>query len=177
VDGIFRVLQLASAAVYSLSHGLNDAQKTMGIIALLLASVPGLAGYATHDGNPASTEMAWWIILSCHAAIALGTYAGGWKVIQTLGHRVTKLQPVGGFCAETGGGATILALSHFGIPVSTTHTITGAIFGVGMTHGFSSVRWTVGYRILAAWVLTLPAAAAMGAVAFRIILWVRHGLG
>jgi len=104
VDHVFRWLQLLSAAVYSLSHGLNDAQKTMGIIFALLVSVPELRSWATHDGNPESRQLAWWIILSCHAAIALGTYLGGWKVVRTLGHRVTKLRPVDGFCAETGGG-------------------------------------------------------------------------
>ena len=169
VDLVFRVLQLGSAAVYSLSHGLNDAQKTMGIIVALLLSVPALQGYATHDGDPASKELAWWIILGCHGAIALGTYAGGWKVIQTLGHRVTKLQPVGGFCAETGGGVTILALSQLGIPVSTTHTITGAIFGVGLTHRWSAVRWSVGSEIITAWVLTLPMAGIMSAVIYKVI--------
>lgn len=169
VDGVFRVLQLASAAVYSLSHGLNDAQKTMGIIVALLVSVPSLAGYAWHHGDAASGHLAWWIILSCHAAIGLGTYAGGWKVIETLGHKVTKLQPMGGFCAETGGGVTILALSAFGIPVSTTHTITGAIFGVGMTHRLSAVRWSVGYTIVLAWVFTLPSSAVMASVAFLVI--------
>lgn len=169
VDGTFRVLQLFSAAVYSLSHGLNDAQKTMGIIAALLLSVPSLAHYATHDGNPDSQHLAWWIILSCHTCIALGTYAGGWKVIQTLGHKVTKLQPVGGFCAETGGGATILVLSHFGIPVSTTHTITGAIFGVGITHRFRAVRWSEGKRIVWAWIFTLPAGGSMAALVHSII--------
>jgi PiT family inorganic phosphate transporter len=163
VDRVFRGLQLASAAVYSLSHGLNDAQKTMGIISALLLSVGSLRGWATHDGNPQSDQLAWWIILSCHAAIALGTYFGGWKVVHTLGNRVTKLKPVDGFSAETGGGVTILALSHFGIPVSTTHTITGAIFGVGAVRRFSAVRWGVGYEIVVAWVLTLPAAAALAA--------------
>lgn len=169
VDGIFRVLQLFSAAVYSLSHGLNDAQKTMGIISALLLSVPALQHLATHSGDPESPELARWIILSCHGAIALGTYTGGWKVVKTLGHRVTKLQPVGGFCAETGGGATILVLSQFGIPVSTTHTITGAIFGVGVTQRLSAVRWSVGGQILTAWVLTLPASAAMSAVVYYVV--------
>ena len=161
IDGTFRWAQLLSAAVYSLSHGLNDAQKTMGIIFALLISVPALAGWATRDGNPASNEIAWWIILSCHAAIALGTYLGGWSVIKTLGHKVTRLKPVSGFCAEAGGGVTILALSALGIPVSTTHTITGAIFGVGMVYRLGAVRWKVGQEIAAAWVLTLPAAAAL----------------
>ncbi|MEP0844501.1 MAG: inorganic phosphate transporter [Phycisphaerae bacterium] len=169
VDRIFRVLQLISAAVYSLSHGLNDAQKTMGIISALLLSVPAMAHLATHTGDPSSTQMAWWIILSCHGAIALGTYVGGWKVIRTLGHRVTKLQPVGGFCAETGGGVTILALSAAGIPVSTTHTITGAIFGVGMTHRLTAVRWSIGTRIVTAWVLTLPTAALLAALIYAVL--------
>ena len=176
VDRTFRVLQLFSAAIYSLSHGLNDAQKTMGIIFALLISVPELQHWATHDGNPQSRQLAWWIILSCHAAIALGTYLGGWKVINTLGHRVTKLRPVDGFGAETGGGVTILALSHFGIPVSTTHTITGAIFGVGAVRRFSAVRWGVGYAIVTAWVLTLPASAALSAVAYLVISLVAQAL-
>ncbi|MFH0983489.1 MAG: anion permease [Planctomycetota bacterium] len=168
VDGTFRWLQLASAAVYSLSHGANDAQKTMGVIWALLLSVPALQHYSTRDGTP-SGELAWWIILSCHAAIALGTYSGGWKVIRTLGHRVTKLQPFDGFSAETGGGATILLLTYFGIPVSTTHTITGAIFGVGITRRFSSVRWSVGGDIVTAWVLTLPAAAILAALIYALL--------
>jgi PiT family inorganic phosphate transporter len=170
VDRVFRVLQLISAAIYSLSHGLNDAQKTMGIIFALLMSVPALQSWATHDGDPASQQLAWWIILSCHGAIALGTYMGGWKVVHTLGNRVTKLTPVDGFCAETGGGVTILALSHFGIPVSTTHTITGSIFGVGAVRRFSAVRWGVGYDIVAAWVLTLPVSAALAAGIFWLIM-------
>ncbi len=169
VDGVFRWLQLASAAVYSLSHGLNDAQKTMGIIFALLISVPELRGWATHDADPNSTQLAWWIILSCHAAIALGTYFGGWKVVHTLGHRVTKLEPVDGFCAEAGGGVTILALSHFGIPVSTTHTITGSIFGVGAMRRRTAVRWAIGYQIATAWVLTLPASAAVAAGLYWLI--------
>jgi PiT family inorganic phosphate transporter len=170
VDGAFRILQLASAAVYSLSHGLNDAQKTMGIILALLISVPSLAQYAYRQtpggGEP---ELAWWIILSCHAAIALGTYSGGWKVIRTLGHRVTKLTPFDGFSAEAGGGATIIVLSILGIPVSTTHTITGAIFGVGVIRRLGSVRWSVGRDIVIAWVLTLPASAAAAAIIYTII--------
>lgn len=169
VDGIFRVLQLASAAIYSLSHGLNDAQKTMGIIYALLVSVPQLAHLATHDGNPDSRQLAWWVILSCHAAIALGTYFGGWKVVHTLGNRVTKLKPIDGFCAETGGGATILALSQLGIPVSTTHTITGAIFGVGAVRRVKAVRWSIGTEIVLAWVLTLPAAGALAAGLFYVM--------
>jgi PiT family inorganic phosphate transporter len=168
VDRVFRVLQLVSAALYSLSHGLNDAQKTMGIILALLLSVPALQQYATRDGTP-DGQLAWWIILSCQTAMALGTYAGGRKVIQTLGHRVTKLQPFDGFAAETGGGVTIIALSLAGIPVSTTHTITGAIFGVGMVRRMSSIRWSVGADIAMAWILTLPASAAASALIYSII--------
>jgi len=169
VDRVFRVLQLVSAGVYSLSHGLNDAQKTMGIIFALLMSVPSLQRWATHDGNPASHQLAWWIILSCHGAIALGTYLGGWKVVHTLGSRVTRLRPVDGFCAETGGGVTILAVSHFGIPVSTTHTITGAIFGVGAIRRPTAVRWAVGTEIVTAWVLTLPMSAAIAAGLYTLV--------
>lgn len=172
LNHVFRPLQLVSAALYSLSHGLNDAQKTMGIILALLLSVPSLQQYA-YRGGEGSTELAWWIILSCHAAIGLGTYMGGWKVIQTLGHNVTKLQPMSGFCAETGGGLTILIASAFGVPVSTTHTITGAIFGVGMSRRMFNVRWHVGVNIATAWVLTMPAAAALAALLYtglRLIL-------
>ena len=169
VDRVFRVLQLFSAAIYSISHGLNDAQKTMGIIFALLMSVPALQQFATHSGDPQSNKLAWWIILSCHGAIAAGTYTGGWEVVKTLGHRVTKLQPLGGFCAETGGGVTILALSHWGIPVSTTHTITGAIFGVGVTRGASAVRWKVGREIVVAWVLTVPASAVMAMAIYFVL--------
>jgi inorganic phosphate transporter, PiT family len=169
VDRMSRVLQLASAAVYSLGHGLNDAQKTMGIIAMLLLSVPSLQSWATHDGNPESKRLAWWIILSCQGAIALGTYMGGWKVVHTLGHRVARLRPVDGFCAESAGGATLLVLSHLGIPVSTTHTITGAIFGVGTVKRMTAVRWSVGQDIVMAWVLTLPCSAAIAATLFFVM--------
>jgi PiT family inorganic phosphate transporter len=169
VDKYFRVLQLVSAAAYSLAHGLNDAQKTMGIIVLLLLSVPSLQHYATRNGDPASSQIAWWIILSCHAAISLGTYMGGWKVVHTLGHRVTRLQPVGGFAAETGGAISILAASIMGIPVSTTHTITGAIFGVGITKRMFAVRWAVGADIVTAWVLTMPAAGLMAIIVYTLM--------
>ncbi len=169
VDRVSRVLQLFSAAMYSLGHGLNDAQKTMGIIFALLISQPALASWATHDGNPDSSHLAWWIILSCHASIALGTYMGGWKVVHTLGHRVARLRPVDGFCAETAGGATLLVLSHFGVPVSTTHTITGAIFGVSTVKRASGVRWGVGYEIVTAWVLTLPGAGLIAAILYGIM--------
>lgn len=167
VDTVFRWLQLLSAAIYSLSHGLNDAQKTMGIIMALLISVPAFHAYAVQADDP--NAPAWWIILSCHAAIALGTYAGGWKVIRTLGHKVTRLRPFSGFSAETGGGVTILGLSALGIPVSTTHTITGSIFGVGLVHRSGSVRWTVGRDIAVAWVLTLPCSAVMSAVMYVLL--------
>ena len=168
LNHVFRPLQLVSAALYSLSHGLNDAQKTMGIILALLLSVPELRGWAYRAGGDGQ-ELQWWIILSCHAAIGLGTYMGGWKVIQTLGHNVTKLQPMSGFCAETGGGLTILIASAFGVPVSTTHTITGAIFGVGMSRRMFNVRWHVGVNIAIAWVLTMPAAAMLAAVLFMVL--------
>jgi len=169
LNHVFRPLQLVSAALYSLSHGLNDAQKTMGIIFALLISVPSLEQYAHRGGEAGSNELAWWIILSCHAAIALGTYLGGWRVIKTLGHNVTKLQPMSGFCAETAGGLTILLASAFGIPVSTTHTITGAIFGVGITRRMFNVRWHVGMNIATAWVLTMPAAALLAAAIFLLL--------
>ena len=164
VDSLFRVMQLFSAAIYSLSHGLNDAQKTMGIIVALL-----VAGDYTHwafrpgpDGTP-GTQIAWWIILSCQAAIALGTLMGGWRIVKTMGQKITKLKPVGGFCAEFAGASSIFVASAFGIPVSTTHTITGAIVGVGSTTSFSSVRWGVAGRIVWAWFLTIPAAALIAA--------------
>ncbi|MBN2358991.1 MAG: inorganic phosphate transporter [Deltaproteobacteria bacterium] len=228
VDTLFRRLQLVSAAVYSYSHGSNDAQKTMGIIyALLIAA--GLGQYA-HAGNIVEANgalvvsaaqpdrwelvaddgqrlllepsadldkllktranqhvqvfgersttgagiaaftikdhLAWWIILTCHLAIALGTYFGGWRIVKTMGSKITKLQPVGGFCAETGGGVTILAMSHFGIPVSTTHTITGAIIGIGTTRRLTAVRWGVARSVVIAWVVTIPAAAIVAALCY-----------
>lgn len=160
VDGWFRRLQLVSAAAYSLAHGTNDAQKTMGIITFLLYG----AGYLAKDsGVPV------WVILSCHAAIALGTLFGGWRIVKTMGLGITKLRPVGGFCAETAGAISILTVSHFGIPVSTTHTITGAIVGVGSTHRLSAVRWGVAGKIVWAWVLTMPASAVMSALAILVL--------
>ena len=154
VDKWFRRLQLVSSGIFSYSHGTNDAQKTMGIIAVIL--------YGTIWTDRAFM-VPFWVILLCHAAMALGTALGGWRIVRTMGHSLTKLQPIGGFCAETGGGVTILAISHFGIPVSTTHTITGAIVGVGATRGTRAVRWGVAGRIVWAWVLTIPAAAAVSA--------------
>jgi inorganic phosphate transporter, PiT family len=157
VDKWFRRLQLVSSGIFSYSHGTNDAQKTMGIIAVVL--------YGTiWVDRP--FHIPFWVILICHAAIGLGTAVGGWRIVRTMGHNLTKLQPIGGFCAETGGGVTILAISRLGIPVSTTHTITGAIVGVGATKGTRAVRWGVAGRILWAWVLTIPAAAAVAAAVF-----------
>jgi PiT family inorganic phosphate transporter len=164
VDKWFRRLQLLSSGIFSYSHGTNDAQKTMGIIAVVL--------YGT-IWSDRTFDVPFWVILLCHAAIGLGTFFGGWRIVRTMGHSLTKLQPIGGFCAETGGGVTILAVSKLGIPVSTTHTITGAIVGVGATRGWRAVRWGVAGRIVWAWVLTIPAAAAVAAavyVATRSIL-------
>jgi PiT family inorganic phosphate transporter len=165
VDGWFRRLQLVSAAIFSYSHGTNDAQKVMGIISVILygtvwADRAAAASLATRFPVP------FWVVLACHAAIGLGTLFGGWRIVKTMGHSLTKLQPVGGFSAETGGGVTILALAHYGIPVSTTHTITGAIVGVGATKGTRAVRWGVAGRIIWAWILTIPASAIVAAVVF-----------
>jgi len=159
VNRWFRRLQLASAAAFSLGHGTNDAQKTMGIIAVLLFST----GYL---GDEFFVPI--WVILSAHAAIALGTLAGGWRVIRTLGMRVTALQPPGGFCAETAAAATLFFTAQAGIPVSTTHTITGAIMGVGATRRFSAVRWGVAIDIVMAWVLTIPVAVLVSALVFLV---------
>src|SRR3989475_875987 len=164
VDRWFRRLQLVSSGIFSYSHGTNDAQKTMGIIAVVL--------YGTIWANR-PFGVPFWVILICHAAIGLGTAFGGWRIVRTMGHNLTKLQPIGGFSAETGGGVTILAISRLGIPVSTTHTITGAIVGVGATRGTRAVRWGIAGRIVWAWVLTIPAAgagAAAGVVATRSLL-------
>jgi inorganic phosphate transporter, PiT family len=159
VDRLFRRLQLFSAAAYSLGHGTNDAQKTMGIIAGVLFT----AGYLKAFTIPT------WVILTAHTAIALGTLSGGWRIIHTMGSKITKLQPVGGFAAETAGAATLFLASHLGVPVSTTHTITGAIVGVGATRRFSAVRWGVAGQILWAWILTIPMAALIGAATFWIV--------
>ena len=158
VDRIFRRLQLVSAALYSLGHGTNDAQKTMGIIAGVLFT----AGYLKAFTIPL------WVILAAHSAIALGTLSGGWRIIHTMGSKITKLQPVSGFAAETAGAITLFIASHLGVPVSTTHTITGAIVGVGATRRLSAVRWGVAGRIVWAWVLTIPMAALIGAATYYI---------
>jgi len=156
VDRWFRILQLASSALYSIGHGSNDAQKTMGIIWLLLIA----AGVTTRDHLPA------WVIVSCYVAIALGTMFGGWRIVKTMGQKITKLRPVGGFAAETGGAMTLFLASSLGIPVSTTHTITGAIVGVGAAQRTRAVRWGVAGNIVIAWIVTMPAAALMAAVAY-----------
>ncbi len=156
VDRWFRRLQLLSAAGYSLGHGTNDAQKGMGIITAAL-----IAGGRLHKDI-----VPYWVILSCHAAIGLGTMSGGWRIVKTMGQRITKLNPFGGFSAECAGALTLIGTAHFGIPVSTTHTITGAIVGVGSARRLSAVRWGVTRRIVWAWVLTIPGAAAMGSAIY-----------
>jgi PiT family inorganic phosphate transporter len=163
VDHWFRRLQLLSAGIFSYSHGTNDAQKVMGVITVILYGTVWADRAAMIPGH---FPVPFWVVLACHAAIGLGTMFGGWRIVKTMGHNLTKLQPIGGFSAETGGGVTILALAHFGIPVSTTHTITGAIVGVGATRGTRAVRWGVAGRIIWAWILTIPAAAAVSAAIF-----------
>jgi PiT family inorganic phosphate transporter len=159
VDRWFRSLQLVSAALFSLNHGANDAQKTMGIITGVLFT----AGYLTTFHVP------FWVVLAAHTAIGLGTLAGGWRIIHTMGSRITKLQPVNGFAAETGAAGAIFVATLFGIPVSTTHAITGSIVGVGATRRLSAVRWGVATRIVWAWVLTVPAAAVISAVTYLLL--------
>ena len=159
VDHWFRRLQLASAAAYSLGHGGNDAQKTMGII----------AGVLFAGGYIAEFRIDMWVILAAHAAIALGTLSGGWRIIHTMGSKITKLQPVGGFAAETAGAISLFTATTLGVPVSTTHTITGAIIGVGSIRRLSAVRWGVAGRIIWAWVLTIPASAAIAAATWWIV--------
>jgi PiT family inorganic phosphate transporter len=173
VDRWFRRAQLASAAAYSWSHGTNDAQKTMGIIAGLLVANRAIFADPANPLHwmylPDMQKIPVWIILSAHAAIALGTATGGWRIVRTMGTRITKLKPFSGFCAETGAALTLFGASHWGIPVSTTHTITGAIVGVGAAQRFSAVRWGVAGRIVYAWILTIPMAAVIGALSFAIL--------
>src|SRR4029077_5489340 len=157
VDRVFRRLQLLSAAGYSLGHGTNDAQKTMGIIAVLLFSA-GMLGDTFY--------VPFWVVLICHAAIALGTMFGGWRIVRTMGMRMPPLQPIGGFCAETSGAIALLGSAAFGIPVSTTHTITGAIVGVGSTRRLSAVRWGAAREVVWAWILTIPCTAAISAAIY-----------
>ncbi|MCI0362975.1 MAG: inorganic phosphate transporter [Phycisphaerales bacterium] len=174
VDTMFRRLQLVSAAIYSLGHGGNDAQKTMGIIVMVLTAAGredwttwghlNLFGQTHNYGMP--------IILACHLAIALGTLAGGWRIVKTMGQSITRLQPVGGFCAETAAAVAIIGFTKMGgVPISTTHAITGAILGVGTTRGVRSVRWIWGQRIIIAWLLTLPCSALIAAMTYLIVHW------
>jgi len=160
VDNVFRRLQLVSAGLYSLGHGGNDAQKTIGIIWMLLIATGSVAA---SDKQPPS-----WVVWSCYIAIGLGTLMGGWRIVKTMGQRITKLKPVGGFCAETGGAMTLFLATALGIPVSTTHTITGAIVGVGAARRASAVRWGVAGTIVWAWVFTIPASALMAALAYYL---------
>lgn len=160
VDKHFRRLQLLSASAFSLGHGGNDAQKSMGIIWVSLLAT----NQVTRD-----TPIDLWIVLSCHAAIALGTFLGGWRIVKTMGQRITKLKPFEGFCAETAGALTLFGATHFGIPVSTTHTITGSIIGVGAIKGVSSVKWGVTTKIFWAWILTIPVSALIGAAIFSLL--------
>jgi PiT family inorganic phosphate transporter len=163
VDGAFRKLQLLSAALYSLGHGTNDAQKTMGIITGLLVTAGFLSAF----------EVPLWVILCSHSAIALGTLFGGWRIVKTMGSKITKLRPSDGFCAETAGGLTLLITAFGGIAVSTTHTIAGAIMGVGATKRLSAVRWGIAGTMVWAWILTIPASALVAAVAYYIIEGIR----
>ena len=155
VDGTFRRLQFVSASLYSLGHGGNDAQKTMGIIAVLLFS-------QGHLGS--EFYVPFWVVISCQAVMGLGTLFGGWRIVKTMGSKITRLTPMQGFCAETGGAITLFGATYLGIPVSTTHTITGSIVGVGAARKVSAVRWNVATNIVMAWVITLPASALIGAI-------------
>ena len=163
VDRNFRRLQLVSAALYSIGHGGNDAQKTAGIIAAALIA----SGHLTSAPGQ-SPDVPLWVILACHAAMGLGTLSGGWRIVQTMGMRITKLAPVGGFCAETSGAITLFLATSLGVPVSTTHTITGAIVGAGSQRGLHAVRWGVAGRIVWAWILTVPGAGLIAAVTYLI---------
>jgi inorganic phosphate transporter, PiT family len=165
IDKLFRRGQLLSASLYSLGHGGNDAQKTMGIIVALLVAAGAMSDRTELSLRQGSTL---WIILACHAAMGIGTWLGGWRIVKTMGMKITKLKPVGGFCAETAGATTLFFATHLGIPVSTTHTITGAIVGVGSTASNSAVRWGVAARIVWAWLLTIPAAGVMASLSFYL---------
>lgn len=170
VDKYFRKLQLFSSAAYSFSHGTNDAQKTMGIITPLLFSI----GYYGASVDPEHLPVPWWVIFAACAAIALGTLAGGWRIVKTMGQRITTLRPVHGFSAETGGAATIIGASIAGIPVSTTHIICSSIMGVGATKRASAVRWGVARNIVWAWILTIPISALIGGLSFLILKFAFH---
>ena len=160
VDRLFRSLQLVSASAYSIGHGGNDAQKTMGFIAVLLYSQGYLGG---------EFHVPYWVMISCYAAMGLGTLVGGWRIVRTMGSRITRLTPFRGFCAETGGAITLFAATELGIPVSTTHTITGCIIGVGAARRVSAVRWSVANNIIVAWIITIPAAAFIAALAYAAV--------
>jgi PiT family inorganic phosphate transporter len=163
VDGLFRRIQFVSASLYSLGHGGNDAQKTMGIIAALLSAHGQLKG---------AFHVPYWVVIGCNGAMALGTLLGGWRIVRTMGSRITRLSPVQGVCAETAGSITLFLATGLGIPVSTTHTITGAIVGVGAARRASAVRWSVAQRIVIAWIITMPAAGIIGAAAYRLALFI-----
>lgn len=167
VDNVFRKGQLFSAAAFSLGHGGNDAQKTMGIITAVLTA--GSVGGLTYGADGSLPPIPLWVVLSAHAAIALGTLSGGWRIVHTMGTKITKLRPVGGFCAETGAALTLAYVTLTGTPVSTTHTITGAIVGVGSTRRMSAVKWGVAGRIVWAWILTIPAAATIAALSYWLV--------
>ncbi|MEN6619853.1 MAG: inorganic phosphate transporter [Rikenellaceae bacterium] len=171
VEGIFKVFQLFSSAVFSLGHGANDAQKTMGIIAVLLFSVAGSNDFVSTYLYNANVEfyVPLWIVLACHFVIAMGTLVGGWRVIKTLGDGLSKLKPVQGFCAETAGAITLIGASLGGIPISTTHTITGSIIGVGMTKGLASVRWATAKNIVIAWIFTIPATLVLSGLIYLLL--------
>src|SRR6266702_1777355 len=171
VDHRFRRLQLVSAAAFSLGHGGNDAQKTMGIISALLVG----AGYL-HLGPGGKLPVPFWVVLLANSAIALGTLSGGWRIVKTLGQKITALKPIGGFSAETAAATSLYLATFLGIPVSTTHTITGAIVGAGSTRRLSAVRWGVAGRIVWAWVITIPASAIIAAVAYWLVARVNHGV-
>lgn len=178
VDRLFRVLQLSSSALLSLAHGGNDAQKTMGIIVALLISAntafANETGFLRHFYVTSEMGIPLWVELLAYSMLALGTLFGGWRIVATMGSRITKLRPVGGFAAETGGAIAILAATKFGIPVSTTHTITGSIVGVGTANRPSAVRWGLAGRIVWAWVITIPVSAALAAISFKILSALIH---
>ena len=167
INNVFRKLQLVSAAFYSLGHGMNDAQKTLGIITILLINV----GFIPING-PEDFPVKWWVIIPCYTAIALGTMLGGWRIVKTMGQKVTKLKPSGGFCAETAGAFTLLITAFSGIAVSTTHTITGAIMGVGATKRVSAVKWGLAGKIVIAWIITIPATAIVSALVFKLLNYI-----
>jgi PiT family inorganic phosphate transporter len=171
VDRWFRIVQLASAAAFSLGHGTNDAQKTMGIIAALFFATIWRAQQPLFEAG--KIEFPFWIVLVCHLAISLGTLTGGWRIVKTMGMKITKLRPYGGACAETAAAVSLFVSAHLGVPVSTTHTITGAIVGVGTVQRFSAVRWGIARRVVWAWVLTIPMSAIVGAACYWLIALVR----